>query len=133
MSAWAEVLAQANLFIGAGLTRAERIEHECIDELLITLHLIVAFERVEHGVGAELTVKEECSLAFLPIEQDVDFVPAICLVVNRRIDELVHLDLIAEAKSEEDWRLQSFASSFVLFELCVIALEAWCCWHAWLS
>ena len=63
---------------------------------------MVTLIRVEHRVGAELAVKEVSSLALLPVEKDVDLVPAIRLVINRRVDELVHLDLIAEPESEED-------------------------------
>ena len=39
---------------------------------------------------------------FLPVEENVDFVPSVGLVANLRVDELVHTDLLAKAQSEKD-------------------------------
>ena len=40
-------------------------------------------------------------MLFIPVQQYVYLVPNVSIIVNLRVDELIHSDLVAETKPEE--------------------------------
>ena len=87
-----------------------------IYELLVAIFRFVSFVGEKVSLSFENIINEECSIALLPVHQNVYFVPLICRVANLRVGQFIHPDLVAKAQSEENRRLVSASCSRVFFK-----------------